>query len=82
MQTVSIQFSGCSRIVFCEIEECKITPDQNQICALLSHRTKYGILRYNIEPNQRLTKTTIYIMKVVKYNKARIIKVFNALLSK
>ena len=64
------------------IVECEITPDQNQICPLLSHRTKYGRLRYTLDPNQRLTKTTIDIMEAVKYNKARVTKVFNALLWK
>ena len=61
------------------IVECEITINPNQVCPLLSHKSPDGRLRYSTECNQRVIKTTIYIMEAVRYNGARVTRVFNAL---
>ena len=60
------------------IVECEITINPNQVCPLLSHKSPDGRLRYSTEPNQRVIKTTIDIMEAVRYNGARVTRVFNA----
>ena len=63
--------------------ECEISfPYTGGICTLLSYKVPDSRLLYTFQtkPYKRITKTTTYIMEAVKYNKAVVVKVFNAML--
>ena len=59
------------------IVECEIIIPPN-ICLILSYKHPDGRLQY-LTGTQRLRKTTVDIMQAVKYNGARVTKIFTAL---
>jgi hypothetical protein len=60
------------------IVECEIFVPEGQICPLLSYKLPDGRLRY-YTGTLKITKNSVDIMEAVRYNQARVLRIFNAM---